>query len=97
MYTGEETDKKKIEKTSEFAEWKKEISENYAQKVKDLQEDLEEKYLAAKHSELEDYDIFMAIAENIGYDATGKETGINELEEIGTELSKFINQIVESE
>ncbi len=97
VYTGEETDKKKIEKTSEFAEWKKEISENYAQKVKDLQEDLEEKYLAAKHSELEDYDIFMAIAENIGYDATGKETGINELEEIGTELSKFINQIVESE
>ena len=97
VYTGEETDKKKIEKTSEFVEWKKEISENYAQKVKDLQEDLEEKYLAAKHSELEDYDIFMAIAENIGYDATGKETGINELEEIGTELSKFINQIVESE
>ena len=96
-YTGEETDKKKIEKTSEFAEWKKEISENYAQKIKDLQEELEEKYLAAKQTELDDYDIFMAIAENIGYDATGKETGVNELEEIGTELSKFINQIVESE
>lgn len=97
VYTGEETDKKKIEKTSEFAEWKKEISENYAQKIKDLQEDLEEKYLAAKQSELDDYDIFMAIAEDIGYDATGKKTGVNELEEIGTELSKFINQIVESE
>lgn len=97
VYTGEETDKKKIEKTSEFAEWKKEISENYAQKIKDLQEELEEKYLAAKQSELDDYDIFMAIAENIGYDATGKETGINELEEIGEELSKFIKQIVESD
>ena len=97
VYTGEETDKKKIEKTSEFAEWKKEISENYAQKIKDLQEELEEKYLAAKQTELDDYDIFMAIAENIGYDATGKKTGVNELEEIGTELSKFINQIVESE
>lgn len=97
VYTGEETDKKKIEKTSEFAEWKKEISENYAQKIKDLQEELEEKYLAAKQTELDDYDIFMAIAEDIGYDATGKKTGINELEEIGTELSKFINQIVESE
>ena len=96
-FTGEERDKKKIEKTPEFAEWKKEISENYAQKIKDLQEELEEKYLAAKQSELDDYDIFMAIAENIGYDATGKETGVNELEEIGTELSKFINQIVESE
>ena len=96
-FTGEERDKKKIEKTPEFTEWKKEISENYAQKVKDLQEDLEEKYLAAKQSELEDYDIFMAIAENIGYDATGKETGINELEEIGEKLSKFIKQIVESD
>ena len=97
VYTGEETDKKKIEKTSEFAEWKKEISENYAQKVKDLQEELEEKYLAAKQTELDDYDIFMAIAEDIGYDATGKKTGVNELEEIGEELSKFINQIVETE
>lgn len=97
VYTGEETDKKKIEKTSEFAEWKKEISENYAQKIKDLQEELEEKYLAAKQTELDDYNIFMAIAENIGYDATGKETGINELEEIGEELSKFIKQIVESD
>ena len=97
VYTGEETDKKKIEKTSEFAEWKKEISENYAQKIKDLQEELEEKYLAAKQTELDDYDIFMAMAEDIGYDATGKKTGVNELEEIGTELSKFINQIVESE
>lgn len=96
-FTGEERDKKMIEKTPEFTEWKREISENYAQKVKDLQEDLEEKYLAAKQSELDDYDIFMAIAENIGYDATGKETGINELEEIGEELSKFIKQIVESE
>ena len=97
VYTGEETDKKKIEKTSEFAEWKKEISENYAQKIKDLQEELEEKYLAAKQSELDDYDIFMAIAENIGYDATGKETGINELEEIGAELAKFIQRIVDGE
>lgn len=96
-FTGEERDKKKIEKTPEFTEWKREISENYAQKVKDLQEELEEKYLAAKQTELDDYDIFMAIAEDIGYDATGKKTGVNELEEIGTELSKFINQIVESE
>lgn len=96
-FTGEERDKKKIEKTLEFTEWKKEISENYAQKIKDLQEDLEEKYLAAKQSELDDYDIFMAIAENIGYDATGKETGINELEEIGAELAKFIQRIVDGE
>ena len=97
VYTGAETDKKQIEKTPEFSEWKKEISENYSQRIKDLQDDLEAKYLTTKQKELDDYDIFMAIAENIGYDATGKETGINELDEIGTELAKFIDNIVKTE
>ena len=40
-----------------------------------------------------DYSIFMAIAEQIGYDATGKETQVNELEMIGTELKKFIETL----
>ena len=62
-----------------------------------MQDDLEAKYLTTKQNELDDYDIFMAIAENIGYDATGKKTGINELVEIGTELAKFINNIVKTE
>ena len=35
----------------------------------------------------------MAIAENIGYDATAKETGVNELDIIGEELRKFIEWI----
>jgi type I restriction enzyme M protein len=35
----------------------------------------------------------MAIAEKIGYDATGKEIPVNELNEIGEELKQFINQI----
>jgi galactitol-specific phosphotransferase system IIC component len=39
------------------------------------------------------YDIFMAIAEEIGYDATGKQTQNNELDFIGQELSKFISQL----
>jgi type I restriction enzyme M protein len=32
----------------------------------------------------------MAIAEEIGYDATGKKTATNELDVIGEELKKFI-------
>ena len=32
----------------------------------------------------------MAIAEDIGFDATGKPTKVNELDEIGAELAKFI-------
>ena len=34
----------------------------------------------------------MAIAEDIGYDATGRETGNNELELIEAELTRFINE-----
>jgi hypothetical protein len=37
-----------------------------------------------------DYNIFMAIAEDIGYDATGKETENNDLELISEKLSIFI-------
>ena len=40
-----------------------------------------------------DYQIFMAIAEDIGYDATGRKTGNNELDIIGQELTKFIQNI----
>ncbi|MFT4757831.1 MAG: hypothetical protein ACI91R_002491, partial [Vicingaceae bacterium] len=39
---------------------------------KDLQEQLTEAYQEEKAKQLPDYPIFMAIAENIGYDATGK-------------------------
>lgn len=97
VYNGTETDKKKIEKTEEFTLWKKEISDTYSQKIQELQDELEDKYQAAKQNELDDYEIFMAIAENIGYDATGKETGINELDEIGAALSKFIQSVIDSE
>ena len=39
----------------------------------------------------------MAIAEDIGYDATGRETKTNELVEIGVELQKFITHINKTE
>ena len=39
----------------------------------------------------------MAIAENIGYDATGKPTGNNELDVIETELERFIAHIIKEE
>ena len=39
-----------------------------------------------------DEDIFMAIADDIGFDATGKPTKVNELDVIGAELAKFISK-----
>lgn len=86
-------DKKSIEKTDSFQEWKKEITDAYNQQITDLKEDLSDQYITLKQESLEDYPIFMAIAEDIGYDATGRETGNNELELIETELTRFINEI----
>lgn len=65
----------------------------FTDKVNNLKEEMTEKYFAAKQETLDDYPIFMAIAEDIGYDATGRETGNNELIEIGKELAKFIQHI----
>ena len=97
-YTGFEnitglTNKAAIEKTVEFAEWKKQINEQYSQKIANLKEQLVERYIQMCKSTMMHYPIFMAIAEQIGYDATGKETPVNELEMIGEELKKFIDSI----
>ena len=69
------------------------IQTAFTDKVNLLKEELTEKYFLAKQTVLDDYPIFMAIAEDIGYDATGRNTYNNELIEIGRELAKFINHI----
>ncbi|MDA3871207.1 MAG: N-6 DNA methylase [Candidatus Marinimicrobia bacterium] len=76
---------------------KTKIQNQFKDKVNFLKEELTEKYFTAKQNILDDYPIFMAIAEDIGYDATGRKTQNNELTEIGKELSKFINHINETE
>ena len=92
-----ETDKRAIEKTQIFKDWKKEISDLYNQKINDLKDELTDLYIAQKQKQLDDYQIFMAIAEDIGYDATGKPTENNELEVIEKELKRFIDYIIENE
>lgn len=79
--------------TEEYKTWKAEISSEYTEKINALKEQLEEAYALAKQSNLPDYPIFMAIAEDIGYDATGKQTGTNELDVIGAELARFIAEV----
>lgn len=82
-----------LKKSDEYKAWKEELNEVYAEKISDLKEQMQEAYQQARQKELPDYPIFMAIAEDIGYDATGKATGKNELDTIGEELTKFINAI----
>jgi type I restriction enzyme M protein len=55
-----------------------------------------EAYDLALRNGLADYDIFMAIANDIGYDATGRETKVNELVEIGAALRDFVDQVEKS-
>ncbi len=82
-----------VKKTEEYKEWKAEVNSYYNDLLNDLKEQLQDAFIAAKQKELPDYPIFMAIAEDIGYDATGKKTNNNELDFIGKELMKFINEI----
>ena len=86
--------KKKITATAakqseEYKIWNTDLLAEYASKVDELKNLLSDEYQQAKQKELTDYPIFMAIADNIGYDATGKKTTINELDIIGEELKKF--------
>ena len=69
----------------------------FTDKVNLLKEEMTEKYFLSKQTALDDYPIFMAIAEDIGYDATGRNTNNNELIEIGKELAKFIAHIAKTE
>ncbi|KAK3605049.1 hypothetical protein CHS0354_000715 [Potamilus streckersoni] len=73
------------------------VQTEFTDKVNLLKEELTEKYFLAKQTALDDYPIFMAIAEDIGYDATGRNTNNNELIEIGKELQKFIAHINKTE
>jgi type I restriction enzyme M protein len=93
------SDKKLIEKTEEFLKWKKEVSEKYNQEISDLKDTITDQYLLMKQEKIStygsilDYEIFMAIAEEIGYDSVNKPTNNNDLESISTELKRFIEHI----
>lgn len=80
-------------KTEEYKEWRTEINAEYTERINNLKEVLQEQYIKDKQEKLPDYPIFMAIAEDIGYDATGKKTNNNELDYISEELNKFITAI----
>ena len=85
--------RKAHEKTEAFATWKKELSDEYNEKIKDVKEALDDEFIEQVKKQLTDYPIFMAIAENIGYDATGKEISQNDLPDITRELQRFIEAI----
>jgi type I restriction enzyme M protein len=83
---------KTTKKSVEYLLWRADTSQYYNEKIDEVKENLQDEYLKRLGEELTDYPIFMIIAENIGYDATGRKSGVNELEQIAPELKTFIEQ-----
>jgi type I restriction enzyme M protein len=76
---------------------KSKLQTAFTEKINLLKEELLDLFYSEKQKILDDYPIFMAIADDIGYDATGRNTNNNELVEISKELAKFINHINKTE
>jgi len=83
----------KYNKIDELKEERQKHIDSLDEQIEKIKELLGENYDEKYKKALCDYPIFMAIAEDIGFDASGKETGNNELENISQELVKFINAI----
>lgn len=85
---------KEAKESSEYKELKNDIQSEFKDKIESLKNEALKSYQEQKSKEFEleglEYDIFMALAENIGYDATGKETELNELDIIAEQLREFI-------
>ncbi len=79
-----------IKKLQEYKDWNADLTKHYADLLEELRDKLRTDYQETKQKELPDYPIFMAIADEIGYDATGRPIEQNDLKEIGEELKKFI-------
>ncbi|MDX1718602.1 MAG: N-6 DNA methylase [Salegentibacter mishustinae] len=91
--TWDKAARKLAEKTEEFKAWKSDITQLYNEQINEVKENLQDEYLKRIGEELIDYPIMMVIAENIGYDATGRKSGVNELEQIASDLEHFIEDI----
>ena len=76
-----------------YAEAAAAIADKHSKELEDLRYKLEELFEEQRRKNLPDYEIFMAIAEDIGYDATNRTTKTNELDFIGPELQRFIENI----
>ena len=76
-----------------YKNWLQATNDDFSERIANLREALEDDFLTKVKAAVENYPIFMAIAENIGYDATGRSTATNELETVASELARFIECI----
>lgn len=83
--------------TDAFKTWLQITTDDYNERIAALREALEDDFIEKVKAQLDDYPIFMAIAEDIGYDATGRPTALNELETVAQELAKFLAHLERGE
>ena len=79
-------------KAASDSEWESQIKEEYKEKIDAVKEALADKNAEDIRQwvrENANHSIFMAIAEHIGYDATGREDSINDLNAICDEYHRF--------
>jgi type I restriction-modification system DNA methylase subunit len=86
---------KKRRENQAYVSAAKELSEKFAAELDDLRNRLTEIFRERRRQDLPDYQVFMAIAEDIGYDSVGRPTKTNELDPIAKELTRFIETIEE--
>lgn len=88
-----EQEKSFITKIKAKKQEKKEQSDMINEKIKDYKDDIYEKAEAKfKKNKKFQYKIFMAIAEDIGFDATGRETRKNDLPQIVEDYKEFYHE-----
>ena len=76
-------------------EWESQVRTEYREKIDAVKEDLADKNAEDIRRWIQDnanHPIFMAIAEHIGYDATGRKSE-NELSDIANEFHQFMNRL----
>ena len=83
--------------TDAFKDWQQVTNDDYNERIAAFREAVEDDFLARVKEQVDDYPIFMAIAEDIGYDATGRPTQQNELETVARELARFLKNIEQGE
>ena len=88
-----EQEHKEAFKAAADSEWESEVKTEYKEKIDAVKEELTDKNAEDIRQWIQDnanHPIFMAIAERIGYDATGRKDDINDLNMIFKEYQKFM-------
>jgi type I restriction-modification system DNA methylase subunit len=84
---------KTLKTSARYKAWRASLAEQFSERFAELRLELGNAYDERRREDLDDYDVFMAIAEDIGYDAAGRVTKVNELDAIAPELERFIHAI----